>query len=299
MANKYSMGWIPDYPDFRDYTEDTAEVKEIMKPTGLLPTASTKKSRKASAPAPPSSIDLRGWCSPVEDQGRLGSCTAQAGVGIIEYYERKSFGRHIDASRLFLYKVTRNLMKMKGDTGAYLRSTIGAMVLFGVPPEEYWPYEDGLQDFDNEPPAFCYSFALNYKTIKYYRHDPPSAAPDAILHRLKTHLAAGHPAMFGFTVYTSIEQASTTGRIPYPSLLEKIEGGHAVVTVGYDDKMKIKNRFGDQETTGALLIRNSWGTGWGEKGYGWLPYEYISRRLAEDFWSVLKKEWIDTGQFRI
>jgi C1A family cysteine protease len=296
MTNKYSLGWIPDYPDFRDYTEDTEEVKEILKPSGLLlPTAGKKSPKSKPLPA---SVDLRPWCSPVEDQGRLGSCTAHAGVGIIEYYERKSFGRHIDASRLFLYKVTRNLMKMKGDTGAYLRTTIGAMVLFGVPPEEYWPYADNLQDFDKEPPAFCYSFAQNYKTIKYYRHDPPSAAPEAILNRVKTYLATGHPAMFGFTVYSSIEQAKDSGQIPFPSLRDRIEGGHAVTAVGYDDKMKIRNRFGGDETTGALLIRNSWGKDWGEDGYGWLPYEYVLRGLAEDFWSVLKKEWIDTGQFR-
>jgi C1A family cysteine protease len=128
---KYGMGWLPDYPDFRDYTENTEEVKKVLEPTGLL------KAKKL-----PASVDLREWCSPVEDQGSLGSCTAQAGVGIIEYYERKSFGRHIDASRLFLYKVTRNLMKMKGDTGAFLRTTMGAMVLFAVPPEEYWPYTE-------------------------------------------------------------------------------------------------------------------------------------------------------------
>ena len=92
---------------------------------------------------------------------------------MIEYYERKSFGRHIDASRLFLYKVTRNLMKQKGDTGAYLRTTMGAMVLFGVPPEAYWPYTDEKEKFDQEPPAFCYAFAQNYQTVKYFRHDPP------------------------------------------------------------------------------------------------------------------------------
>jgi C1A family cysteine protease len=297
MSGNYALGWIPDYPDFRDYTEETEQVREILRTTGLPFRGAAQKSRPAKTL--PVSADLRAWCSPVEDQGRLGSCTAQAGAGIIEYYERKSFRRHIDSSRLFLYKVTRNLMKMKGDTGAYLRSTIGAMVLFGVPPEEYWPYSDGPDDFDKEPPAFCYSFAQNYKTLKYYRHDPPSASPESILDRIKTYLSAGHPAMFGFTVYSSIEQASDTGRIPFPSPLDKIEGGHAVVAVGYDDRIKIKNKYGGEETEGALLIRNSWGQRWGEEGYGWLPYEYMRKGLAEDFWSVLKKEWIDTGEFRI
>jgi len=283
---KYGMGWIPDYPDFRDYTEDTQEVKNILK------FKSEVKGKKL-----PESVDLREWCSPIEDQGMLGSCTAHAGVGLIEYYERKAFGRHIEASRLFLYKVTRNLMKMKGDTGAYLRTTMGAMVLFGVPPEEYWPYTDEAKKFDQEPPAFCYAFAQNYQTIKYFRHDPPRAKPEEVLNKVKTYLSKGHPAMFGFTVYNSIEQAEKTGQIPFPSPKEKIEGGHAIVTVGYDDRLKIKNKYGKNETVGALLIRNSWGKGWGDKGYGWLPYEYIHRGLAEDFWSILKKEWMDTGEF--
>ena len=284
---KHGMGWIPDYPDFRDYTERTDEVKSVLQSTGVL-----------KAKSPPVSVDLREWCSPIEDQGALGSCTAHAGVGVIEYYERKSFGRHLDASRLFLYKVTRNLMKMKGDTGAYLRNTMGAMVLFGVPPEEYWPYREDEKEFDQEPPAFCYAFAQNYQTVKYFRHDPPGTKAEEILRKVKGYLAKGHPAMFGFTVYNSIEQAEKTGRIPFPSPKEKIEGGHAIVAVGYDDKIKIKNKYGKIETGGALLTRNSWGKGWGEEGYGWLPYDYVLKGLAEDFWSVLKKEWIDTGQFR-
>ena len=293
--SKKGFGWIPDYPDFRDYTEETKDIRDILAPTGLVARPRARGRGKAAAPA---AVDVREWASAVEDQGALGSCTAQAGAGIIEYYERKSFGRHVDASRLFLYKVTRNLMKMKGDTGGTLRLTMGAMVLFGVPPEEYWPYTDDEQGFDKEPPAFCYAFAQNYKTILYYRHDPPGAVRPTVLERLKTYLAAGHPAMFGFTVYSSVEQAETTGRIPYPSAREKIEGGHAVVAMGYDDRMAIRNRAGG-ETKGALLIRNSWGTGWGEKGYGWLPYDYLLKGLAEDFWSVLKKEWVDTGAFKI
>jgi C1A family cysteine protease len=286
-TKKHGMGWIPDYPDLRDYTEKTEEVKLALGHKGVL-----------KAKSLPVSVDLREWCSPVEDQGSLGSCTAHAGAGVIEYYERKSFGRHIDASRLFLYKVARNLMKMKGDTGAYLRTTMGAMVLFGVPPEDYWPYSDDEKKFDQEPQAFCYAFAQNYQTIKYFRHDPPGTKAEEILQKVKTYLSQGHPAMFGFTVYNSIEQAASSGEIPFPSPKEKIEGGHAIVAVGYDDKIKIKNKYGKLETTGALIIRNSWGKEWGEKGYGWLPYEYILKGLAEDFWSVLKKEWVDTGQFK-
>jgi C1A family cysteine protease len=298
FAPKRRMGWLPDYPDFRDYTEETEAVQDLLHPeTAARPGGASRKRAATKAAALPPAVDLRDWCSPVEDQGALGSCTAHAGVGIIEYYERKAFGRHTDASRLFLYKVTRNLMKAKGDTGAYLRSTTGAMVLFGVPPEEYWPYTDSEKAFDREPNAFTYAFAANFQTIKYFRHDPPNTAPGKLLTQLKTYLAKGHPAMFGFTVYNSIEQADQTGRIPYPSPKEKNEGGHAVAAVGYDDKMKIQNKHNKAQTTGALLIRNSWGAGWGEGGYGWLPYDYVLKGLAEDFWTILKKEWIDTGSF--
>ena len=187
------MGWLPDYPDFRDYTPE----HEVILP--LLKKAKADQPSKAKLPA---SADLRPWCSPVEDQGSLGSCTAHAGVGVVEYFERRSFGKHIDASRLFLYKVTRNLMHSTGDTGAFLRNAMGAIALFGVPPEEYWPYK--ISDFDKEPPAFCYAFAQNYQAIKYFRLDPPNTKKDVVLERIKTNLAAGIPSIFGFTVYSTL-----------------------------------------------------------------------------------------------
>ena len=291
-GGKRGMGWLPDRPDIRDYTPVTSEVLALF---------GGRRPEEAGGPASRGTSRLRKAgkdTTAVEDQGGLGSCTAQAGAGAIEYYERRAFGRHVEASRLFLYKVTRNLMKMKGDTGGFLRTTMGAIVLFGVPPEEYWPYTDDPERFDREPPAFCYAFAQNYQAIRYYRHDPPGSRADAVLAGVKAGLAAGHPAMFGFTIYISIEQAGTTGRIPFPSPRERIEGGHAVLAVGYDDGLKISNgNPGGPTTEGALLIRNSWGPEWGEQGYGWLPYEYLTAGLAEDFWSILKKEWIDTGEF--
>jgi C1A family cysteine protease len=282
-----AMGWIPDFPDFHDYTVEHDEVKGALKKAGVA------KPLKG----PPRSVDLRPWCSPVEDQSNLGACTAHAGVGLVEYFERRAFGKHTDASRLFLYKVTRNLMRVTGDTGAFLRTTMGAMTLFGVPPEEYYGYV--IADFDKEPPAFCYAFAQNYQAISYYRLDPPGTAADALLSQIKSHLAAGLPSMFGFTVFNSISQAGSSGKIPFPIKADKQVGGHAIDAVGYDDGVKIKNTGpGAVETTGALLIRNSWSTGWGDAGYGWLPYEYVLQGLAVDWWCLVKGEWIDTGQFK-
>jgi C1A family cysteine protease len=295
-----AMGWLPDYPDFRDYTIEKEELSPRLKNLGqkdsmkeMAKKLGIEQPEKASVPE---TVDLSVWCSDVENQLTIGSCTAHAGVGVMEYYERRAFGKHIDASRLFLYKTTRNLLQWTGDSGAFLRTTMAAMVLFGVPPEEYWRYN--VEDFDKEPTAFCYSFAQNYQALQYVRLDPIGTPRDSLLKQIKSLLAAGIPSMFGFTVFSSMLQSKKNGgKIPLPVKGEKIFGGHAVVAVGYNDKVKIKNAIGKSETTGALMIRNSWGTGWGDNGYGWLPYDYVLKGLAVDWWILLKNEWIDTKNF--
>ncbi len=294
------MGWVPDYPDFRDYDINKAEIPPAQKIKGQKQTVKvmlgkigiTQKSGITLEPI----CDLRQWCSPIEDQLSIGSCTAHAGVGMVEYFARRAFGDHTDLSRLFLYKVTRNLLGWSGDTGAYLRTTMAALTLFGVPPEEHWPYK--ITEYETEPTSFLYAYAQSFQAISYYRLDPAGTPRDKLLSRIKMFLKAGLPSMFGFTVYSSYIHARKTGRIPFPVKGDKRVGGHAVVAVGYDDGIKIKNANSDKgETTGALLIRNSWGTDWGEDGYGWLPYEYVLSSLAVDWWSILKSEWVDTKQF--
>lgn len=284
MATVHGMGMgrHRDLPDFRDHTAETEAVSRILGKSASLTTATKKL---------PAAMDLRAWCSPVENQGNLGSCTAHAGVGMLEYYERRTTGKHIDGSRLFLYKVTRELLGFKGDDGAYLRDAMKAMVLFGIPPEKYWPYD--IARFNDEPGSFCYAFAQNYQAIKYYRLDPAGASPTDRLAAIRKSLAAALPAMFGFSVYSSIPPPGDgKGEIPFPAAGDNLEGGHAVLAVGYDDHKMIGR------DKGALLIRNSWGATWGEHGYGWLPYAYVEHGLADDFWSMVKAEYVDTDLFK-
>jgi C1A family cysteine protease len=293
--SEHGFGWLPDRPDVRDHTPETPKwsAPETQQEVQLqLDQLGVRAPREPGSL--PASVDLRDGFPPIEDQGEIGSCTANAGAALLEYFERVSSGKHIDASRLFLYKATRNLMGETGDTGAYLRSTMKAMVLFGIPPEQYWPYD--TTRFDVEPSAFCYAFAADFKTVRYYRLDATDTTPEELLQRVKTNLAAKLPSMFGFTVYSSIQYAPRTGEIPYPARGDHDVGGHAIVAAGYDDGKVIRHPSGP-ETIGALLIRNSWGTRWGEAGYGWLPYEYVIDGLAIDWWSLTKAKWVNTGIF--
>jgi len=285
-----SLGWIPDVPDIRDFTLEHTEVTALLAGTAAATVLSgaASRGRRAVATAP-TSADLRRWCTAVEDQGSLGSCTANAAVGLVEYYVKRATGESLDLSRLFVYKTSRNLLGWQGDQGAYLRTAMQALVMFGSPPERFHPYD--TTRYEEEPTPFLYALGSNFKAVKYFRLDLPGEAKTATLARIKQFIATGHPAMFGFTVYDSIAGADSTGEIPFPKGSDRQDGGHAVMAVGYDDKKTIAGK------TGALLIRNSWGTEWGMSGYGWLPYEYVLTGLADDFWSIQEQAWVSSQQF--
>jgi C1A family cysteine protease len=308
-------GWLPPRPDLRDYTIDHPEIAEMTEMLGFTAEMAKTVKKLATSAMPkktpefsviPAKKDLSSNCSPIENQGGLGSCTAQAAVGAVEYFERRAFEEHIDGSRLFVYKTTRNLMGVTGDTGAWLRNTIGALRLCGCPPERYWPYTDSAPEFDVEPTPFVYAVADNYEAVRYFSHDPQAEnrSPAAVLFTVKLYLAMGIPSMFGFFGFERGHYEGGqylppyhTGDIVYPCPSDTALWGHAVLAVGYDDKKKITNDRCDTKTTGALLIRNSWGTSWGDNGYGWLPYEFVLNRLALDFWSLLSMNWVETRQF--
>jgi C1A family cysteine protease len=274
------LGWHRDLPDHRDYAPGHAEVKAML---GRLPAA-------ANPPAAvPDSVDWREeYCPPVKDQLGIRSGAAHACLGLVEYFERRSSGKVLDLSRLFLYKTTRRMLHLSGDTGAGIRPTIKALIRFGVPLEEYVPYD--LAKYDAEPDPFMYSCVIKFRSLHYVRFDPPETTGAQILHTVKAFLAAGFPCIFGFPVTSLVDR---DGNILFPRTADTLCGGQVVAAMGFDDR----RRVGSSLPKGALLIRNSWGAGWGEGGYGWLPYEYILGHLAADFWTFFQQEWLDSGEF--
>jgi C1A family cysteine protease len=272
------LGWHRDLPDHRDYGSQHAEVVKLL---DLLPGS------KNGIGALPESVDWREYCTPVRDQQALLSCTALACIGLVEYFEQRATGKAYHLSPLFLYKTTRRLLHLQGDTGATIRYTWKALVQFGIPPEEYLPYD--VAKYDAEPDPFLYSCAKRFPAILYVRLDPPCTRGEGIVLNVKAYLAAGFPCAFGFPV---TDVLSADGNILFPRKTDTFRGGQAVLAVGFDDHRRIGSA-----SKGALLIRNSWGLQWGEEGYGWLPYEYLLKHLAVDFWTLLNRDWLDCGEF--
>lgn len=204
------------------------------------------------------------------DQGDLGSCTGNGIAGVLEYEAVRQGEPPVTPSRLFIYYGERSIEgTVDQDAGASIRDGIKVVAALGAPPESDWPYD--ISQFAVRPPAEAYTDALQHKALVYKR---------AVFGQFRIALAAGYPIVFGISVYESFESGTVAedGIVPMPTQSEQILGGHCIVMVGYDD------------ATRRLKFRNSWGTGWGDGGYGYLPYDYVnpSVGLASDFWTLRK-----------
>lgn len=247
---KFKYGWKPDLPDHRDLYYV----------------------RHEGVGAPPI-LDLSPNFSKPYDQGQLGSCTANAIAGAMqsEDIKNKTAYATMIPSRLFIYYNERSIEgTVSQDSGAEIRDGFKSIASQGACDEKLWWYN--VAKFTAKPNKTCYADALKHKAITYLRVNQD-------LTDIKACLVAGFPIVFGISVYDSFESdaAAKNGVIPMPAPNEENLGGHAIVIVGYDDTKKL------------FKFRNSWGTSWGDKGYGYLPYAYVlSSDLASDFWTIRK-----------
>lgn len=225
---------------------------------------------KASTTKTEQKVDLRRFATKIEDQGRLGSCTGNSIASAIEMLNLKNNGKRADdLSRLFIYYYERLLMgTVDYDSGATIRDGMKAVNKYGAPLESLWPYL--INKFKTSPSSVAVNDAARRKVTRYERAIDFNACINA--------LNEGFPVTVGFMVYKSFmsQSVANTGMMPYPNAnRETLLGGHAVLLVGYN--------HGNQR----FIVKNSWGTNWGDRGYFYMPYEVIKNtRMSGDFWVI-------------
>lgn len=230
----------------------------------------------------PSAFDLRKNCPPVWDQGNEGSCTSHAGCACRVMLAGDP---ELDLSRAFLYYQERVLEGTTGqDAGATMRDICKAAQKFGVCPSPDMPYVAG--DYKQSPSAQAYRDALPYRIQSYQKVQSINDIKQSLVTRVQ-------PVLVGMKVFESMEsdEVAKSGVLPMPKRGEQEMGGHAVLIVGYQDgKPGLLHRFacifGCSAPAGNFIVRNSWGTAWGQDGYFLMPYAYLER-YAYDFWIMM------------
>ncbi len=249
----HSYGYIPDVQDANDFSFAAV--------------------RPMAAPLPPM-VDLRHMCSPVRDQGNLGSCTGFAiAVGMREFLLNKLGVPFVQLSPLFVYYEERlREHTVSQDAGAQPRDGFKVLAKMGCAPEADDAYDP--KKFTVAPSKKALADALKYKIAAYHRLQ---GVPD-----IQACLAGGNGVVLGFLVYDSFESdaVAKTGKVPMPAPGEKVLGGHAVFCAGYQTDSSVAGG-------GALIVKNSWGTGWGDGGYFYLPYAFVTAKNVSDAWTAV------------
>jgi|LSQX01.3.fsa_nt_gb hypothetical protein len=209
----------------------------------------------------PKIIDLRPFLTSVENQSDIGSCTANALVGAYEYLIKRGSQKDKDFSRLFVYYNGREKDGIADtDNGSHVASCTESMMEKGVCLESTWNYNPS--NVNKRPSGEAYEEASNYKVIK-------AEFFDTDLELMKKCLALGYPFIFGLNLYKSFQLAEAKGFVPLPEnedILSDKHGTHAMLCVGYSDEEK------------CFIVRNSWGNKWGDKGYCYIPYDYMANK---------------------
>lgn len=229
---------------------------------GCLPddeSVALPKLERVAAVQTPRLVDLRGDCSPVEDQGKVGSCVANAVVGALEFHQIRKGDPLRDMSRLFVYYNARRLGDRIGQSGTRTQLALAGILGWGACPANMWPYQPTMVDV--RPTEDCYKAATKFMGVQFAHAEFDAGVREA--------LAAGFPVCFGMAVPPrAFAMARHTGEIrpPADGVWEDTgNGGHAMLLVGYDDERN------------AWLVRNSWGADWADNGHVWIDYEVMRR----------------------
>jgi C1A family cysteine protease len=219
------------------------------------------------AAALPPSADLRSDCTPVSDQGKLGSCTGQSSAkGLLEFLLKKAHGNSPSMSALYVYYYERLAEKtIDHDAGAQIVDAISVLLHEGCATEATDPYY--VENFKIHPSTEADTEAKNYKL--------KTATHLHTLDEMKHCLAEGTPFIIGIDVFESFEsqQVAKTGIVPMPNPTEQMLGGHAVTIVGFNDQSQ------------TFILRNSWSKLWGLEGYCYIPYSYLEK-YGSDAWTA-------------
>jgi len=213
----------------------------------------------------PLAVDYGKYMTPVRDQGDEGTCVGFASVvGVKEYEDTKEYKKTISLSPRYVYSLCKKYDGFPDEEGTYPRIAMKVLLKHGVCPESFWPYEPHQTD-DHKPGA---DVKAKIFKIKAY-------ARIASVVEMKRSLVVNGPFLAGVKVYETwfTKTVQKTGIVPMPVRGEETVGGHAICIVGYDDKA---SRF---------KFKNSWGSKWAVKGYGFLPYAYM-QKYCTDAWSA-------------